>query len=200
MEKVPPHPNPKYELEQYITPSNLASTLLWTAYLRNEIGREKYVADLGCGTGRLCAGAVILGSDCLCIEIDKESIYLAREFFEENGLNADFLLADVEKLNISREIDTVIQNPPFGVVRKGIDITFLKKALEIADTVYTIHKSNIMTRKLIERLAGEFNRSTEVVTLNYELRPYYPWHKERHHIFMVDLYILKRHPPRSYPF
>ena len=140
----------------------------------------------------MCYGAILLGSSCLCIEIDKESIKTAKKFFEENSLDADFLVADVSNLSLSRKVDTVIQNPPFGVVKRSSDIIFLRKAMEIGNVVYTIHKSNPESRKLIERVAREYNYNVEFITVRYDLKPYYPWHREKVHKFLVDIYILKR--------
>ena len=50
IQKVPKHPNPKVDLEQYSTPATIAADLLWNAYSLGDIA-DKKVMDLGCGTG-----------------------------------------------------------------------------------------------------------------------------------------------------
>ena len=37
IQSIPPHPKPKVELEQYSTPSNIASDLLWNALSLGDI-------------------------------------------------------------------------------------------------------------------------------------------------------------------
>ncbi|MBP1357244.1 MAG: methyltransferase domain-containing protein, partial [Sulfolobus sp.] len=145
-----------------MTPSYLASEIIWIAYLRGDI-KGKKVVDLGCGTGKLCSGISLLGGYCICVDIDEESLKMAKHFFEKESLikNSDFLNADIKYLQIRS--DTVIQNPPFGVVNRGIDLLFLSKALEIADTIYTIHKSNEKTRKMILDIGKERGFKVEIL-------------------------------------
>ncbi|MEJ2777009.1 MAG: METTL5 family protein [Sulfolobus sp.] len=187
LEKIPPHPKPRYELEQYLTPGDLVATILWTAYLRGDI-KGKTVADLGCGTGKFCSGITALGGYCLCVEIDINSLNVAKEFVDEN---AEFINADIRFLNL-RKVDTVVQNPPFGVVNKGIDLIFLEKALQIANVVYSIHKSNEQSRKIILGKAKEYGFSVEVISTKYKLKPYYPWHIKKAHEFLVDVFLFKK--------
>ena len=37
IQKVPKHPNPKVDLEQYFTPATIAADLLWNAYSLEDI-------------------------------------------------------------------------------------------------------------------------------------------------------------------
>ena len=37
LQSIPPHPNPKVGLEQYTTPSIIASDLIWNAYSLGDI-------------------------------------------------------------------------------------------------------------------------------------------------------------------
>lgn len=54
--------NPKVELEQYTTSSYIAASILHTAQSVYGDIKDKTVADLGCGTGILSIGAVVLGA------------------------------------------------------------------------------------------------------------------------------------------
>ncbi|AWR98898.1 METTL5 family protein [Metallosphaera hakonensis] len=189
MEKIPGHPSPKYELEQYITPSPIASTLIWTAYIQGNV-KDKKVIDMGCGTGRLCAGASALGGYCTCAEIDSEALSLGKEVFEKLGLEAEFVETDCTQFH--GVYDTVIQNPPFGNVKRGADLSFLRTALGLANTVYSIHKSNPNSRDLLTREARSRGFSVEVLPLSFPLTPYYPWHREKVYRFLVDIYIFQK--------
>ena len=106
-------------------------------------------------------------------------------------INAEFINADVRFLNL-RKVNTVIQNPPFGVINKGIDLAFLEKALQIADVVYSIHKSNEQSKKIILKKAKELGFSVEVISTKYRLRPYYPWHTKKVHEFLVDVFLFEK--------
>jgi putative methylase len=52
---------------------------------------------------------------------------------------AVFIHKDISDFN--EKVDTVIMNPPFGTQVKHADRVFLKKAMEIAQTIYSFHKS-----------------------------------------------------------
>jgi len=51
----------KVKLEQYPTDSEIAADVLWNAYMKDEL-KGKTIADLGCGTGILGIGALLLGA------------------------------------------------------------------------------------------------------------------------------------------
>ncbi|ABP94906.1 methyltransferase [Metallosphaera sedula] len=189
MEQIPPHPSPKWELEQYLTPSPIASTLVWTAFLQGAIEGRK-VADLGCGTGRLCAGVAALSGECTCVDVDRESLEIGKDALRELELEADFVEADCSEFH--GRFHTVVQNPPFGQAKRGMDLKFLRTALKIAEVVYSIHKSNPESRDLIFREARAHGFSVDVVPLSYPMTPYYPWHRERVHRFLVDIYVFRK--------
>lgn len=66
---------PKIELEQYATPPHIAATLINTIDSTYDHLRDKYVADLGCGTGRLAIGSVFSGAaQVVGYDIDKSAI------------------------------------------------------------------------------------------------------------------------------
>ena len=67
IQSIPPHPNPKVELEQYSTPAIIAADLLWNAYSLGDIENSEII-DLGCGTGILSIGSLLLGASYCKIE------------------------------------------------------------------------------------------------------------------------------------
>ncbi|HEV8361491.1 MAG TPA: 50S ribosomal protein L11 methyltransferase, partial [Candidatus Thermoplasmatota archaeon] len=61
LQKVPPHPAPKAELEQYQTPAPIAADLVYRALAAGDVAGKR-VLDLGCGTGILAIGAALVGA------------------------------------------------------------------------------------------------------------------------------------------
>ncbi|PVU77967.1 METTL5 family protein [Saccharolobus islandicus] len=153
---------------------------------------NKKVVDLGCGTGVFCFAASLLGAYCTCVEIDLESLETARNIKSELNLDIELLNADI--IQFYGRFDTVIQNPPFGVVNRGIDIKFLQTAFSISNVVYSIHKSNERSRQIIIKIAKEHGFSAEILSERYRLKPYYPWHMKRIHEFLVDIYFFSKIP------
>ncbi|MEM3972321.1 MAG: METTL5 family protein [Saccharolobus sp.] len=184
---IKPHPNPKYNLEQYLTPPSLVSQIIWHAYLSGHISGKR-VCDLGCGTGAFCFAISLLGGYCTCVEIDLESLEIAKKTIGD--FNADFVQADAT-YPIGK-FDTIIQNPPFGVVKRGIDLDFLKSSFQMANVIYSIHKSNQKSREIIINLAKMYNFNASIITEKFKLKPYYPWHRKRAHEFLVDVYLFSK--------
>ncbi|KAM9123171.1 rRNA N(6)-adenosine-methyltransferase METTL5 isoform 4-T5 [Pangshura tecta] len=88
----------------------------------------------------------------------------------------------------SKTFDTVIMNPPFGTKHnKGMDMTFLKVALQMAQTaVYSLHKTS--TRKHIQKKADDWKVKMEVIAeLRYDLPASYKFHKKSSVDIEVDL-------------
>ncbi|MBW2971151.1 METTL5 family protein [Candidatus Woesearchaeota archaeon] len=134
---------PKANLEQYTTDSETAARILWNAHMLGDI-ENKVVADLGCGTGILGIGCLLLGAQWVhLLDADKKAIEIAKanlSGLEEYNIakRAHFIVKDVSDFEI--KVDTVIQNPPFGVQRLNADRAFLEKAMECTETIHSIHK------------------------------------------------------------
>jgi len=194
LSRVPRFPMPRKDLEQYPTSSRIASYMLWIAYLKGDI-EGCIVADLGCGTGILSLGALLLGaSGVLCIDIDCSALTVAKHWIENySTIGIEALCCDVTCISL-REIDTVVMNPPFGVYRRGADILFLRKALEIAKrSVYSIHKFNPHSHKLITEVAKGADFDVEILSVDrMEIPQLYEEHVKRVHRFKVALYRFRK--------
>ena len=70
--------DPKVKAEQYVTDSEAAASALWNANLLGDI-EGKVIADLGCGTGNLGIGAMLLGARrILLIDSDEGALKIAK--------------------------------------------------------------------------------------------------------------------------
>ncbi|MBW2975027.1 METTL5 family protein [Candidatus Woesearchaeota archaeon] len=169
---------PKVSLEQYMTDSEVAATVLWDAYMKGDI-EGKVIADLGCGTGILGIGALLLGAEkVFFVESDSSAVERARENAEdmESEGSKGFFLGDVS--DFDKKADTVIMNPPFGVKSEHSDRRFLEKAFEISRVVYSFHKSE--TKRFIERFAKDKNfETTQIIDFEYPLKASMGFHKKR---------------------
>jgi putative methylase len=148
---------PSTRLEQYPTDSNVAGDLLWNGYQLGDIA-GKTVMDLGSGTGILGIGALILGAKkVIFVEIDAKAVAVLKRNLELYDLEEDMyevVISNIQKIDI--KVDTIFQNPPFGVQIKHADIPFLEKALTCADVIYSLHlgKSEDYLVKKIRKLGG----------------------------------------------
>ncbi len=139
--------NPKPWLEQYMTDSETASFMLWNAYMLGDV-EGKTILDLGSGTGVLGIGALLLGADkVVFIDIDEEAINVLKQNLKAISIppeKYEVIKADVTKEDFlinHLNIDVVVQNPPFGIQKHGMDVKFLTTSLNIASVVYSLHDS-----------------------------------------------------------
>ena len=147
LQSVPSHPSPDVNLEQYATPSVIASDLIWNAYGFGDI-EGKNIMDLGCGTGIFAIGSVLMGANsAIGVDIDRDSVDVARGFCEGMNLDrASFVCCDICDFESDLPVDTVFQNPPFGSQRnaeRGQDLKFIKKACRLdPEVLYSFHMAS----------------------------------------------------------
>ena len=147
LQSIPSHPNPKVNLEQYTTPSIIASDLVWNAFSLGDID-GKNIIDLGCGTGIFTIASSLMGAKlAVGVDIDKDSVELARKVsYNLNVDNVKYIEEDIIDFNCPLDVDTVFQNPPFGSQKKsgsGQDLKFVKKAIELNPNVlYSFHMAS----------------------------------------------------------
>ena len=147
IQSIPSHQKPKVELEQYATPSVIASDLLWNALSLGDV-ENKSILDLGCGCGIFSIGSMLLGANsAIGVDIDEDAIGIARQCSEKFGINnINYTVRDVRDLQSNIGVDTIFQNPPFGSQRRadrGMDLNFVEKANEISpDVLYSFHMAS----------------------------------------------------------
>jgi putative methylase len=168
--------------EQYVTDSEIASQMLWNAYMLGDV-KDKIVADLGCGTGILGLGALLLDAKwVIMVDIDRGAQEIARQnhdsLKERFGLGENLTFVNSDIREYSKEVDTVIENPPFGVQNEHADRVFLEKAFEVGNAVYSLHK--IESENFIRKLAGEHHfRLTNVWRFSLPLKKTMDFHTHR---------------------
>ncbi len=197
LENTPEYSSPKEHLEQYITPPIIASELLWEAFMHNDIA-DKTILDMGCGTLRLGLGALMLDARrVIGIDIDCDVLNNVVKWIDRNkGYKHKILLicGDVIESQLNN-IDTVIMNPPFGVKKhnRGLDVMFLKKALTIAKSVYSIHKDSPGLYRIVNELLGMVKgRIVYLKKTIYPIKMILPHHRRRVYWINVVLYGVKR--------
>ncbi len=166
--------NYKVKLEQYLTPSSLASGLLWIAYMNKDI-EGKVVLDPCCGHGIFAVGCCLLNAKrVIAIEIDKEAIEVAKENAKMFNCSIEWINGDF--FDYSDKVDTIISNFPFGVKNKGIDKKFLVHSMEIAKVIYSLHKANAF---YLERVAKKFGfKLTKLFYSDFPIKKQFYFHKK----------------------
>ncbi|KAI1237186.1 Methyltransferase-like protein 5, partial [Lamprotornis superbus] len=167
LQQVDTFESPKLLLEQYATRPHIAARMLYTIHNTFDDIENKTIADLGCGCGMLSIGSAMLGAGfCVGLDIDADALEIFNSNIEDFELtNVNMVQCDICSLSesMSDTFDTVIMNPPFGTKHnKGIDMIFLKTALQMAKTaVYSLHKTS--TRQHIQKKAAEWEVKMEVL-------------------------------------
>ena len=159
LQKVPFYERPNPFIEQYMTPANIAADIIFTAFRFGDI-QDKKVVDLGCGTGIFSIGASIANAkEVVGIDIDKESIKIAKKYAEDNSQSIEYKVLDVKDVDVN--CDTVITNPPFGAQKSNrwADRGFIEKGFEISKVIYSLHltKTIPFIEKLVSALDGEID-------------------------------------------
>ena len=184
---------PKVRAEQYISDSETAAFALWQAALLGDLN-GKVIADLGCGTGLLGIGALLLGAkSVLFVDFDEKALEKAKKNLSKvksEGYpigKAEFVLKDIGELKEAEVagVDAIIENPPFGTKVRHSDILFLKKALEIAPIVYSFHKSE--TKVFLEGFAAKKNaKITHAWDFRFPLKASFSFHRRQIHRINVS--------------
>ena len=199
LSKLKPIDNPRPSLEQYTIPGELAGDILHLAYMSGDI-EGKTVYDLGCGSGRLAIGALLLGAkEVVAVDIDDKALDVAEknmEFIITNHIavrgSIKFIKSDLKKF--SGKCDTVIQNPPFGIQTEHADRLFLEKALECGNKIYSLHKDGYektvqFITKFVQDRGGKVER---MIPYKFHIPHMFKFHDKLKKEIEVDLYVIKK--------
>ena len=212
LSKIAPQPNPQVNLEQYTISQSVASTMLYIAAYLNDDIIGKTVLDLGCGTGRLALGASYLGAkNVVGIDVDKLAIKTAVENSSKADLTGEVQWVTGDINVIADRFDTVLQNPPFGVQAREADRAFLVKALEVGNSIYSLHNHPEIDKQLIKQLKATngflqvspspflerfISQHNGVVKSVYAMLMTIPrmfdFHTKLKHDFVIDLYVIEK--------
>ena len=192
LSQLSPIPHPRLEWESYMLDAESAASIVYiAAWIHRDIS-GKSVVDLGCGSGILAIAASLLGAERVVgVDIDREAVMVAIENARRVDARVDFVIGDIEC--ISGHFDTTLMNPPFGSWHKGADIRFLRKALEISDVVYSLHKRSQPVREFLREhipsLGGVIDRVYEI---DIVIGRTYEFHRKRRYTVKADLYRVLR--------
>lgn len=180
---------PKVSNEQYLIDSEIGAFVLWNCFLKGDLmGKE--CADLGCGTGLLGIGGLLLGAkkmffvdnDMDALDEAKKNLKNVKSEFFIDGKEF-FMCKDIVDFNI--KVDTVIENPPFGTKVRHLDKYFLIKAYNISKVVYSFHLTG--NKNFFERLGWSHNFTiTDTWEFIYPLKASYGFHKKEVNLIKVS--------------
>jgi len=153
LSKLLPFEKPKVKLEQYSTESQIASDVLWNAFMLGDI-KDKVISDYGAGTGTLGIGALELGAKKVYfVEIDVDVISILKSNTSKYS-NFNIFQGDVDIFD--KHSDTVIMNPPFGVKTRNADKRFIEKGFELSKVMYYMAK--VESKKFINSISKDYGK------------------------------------------
>lgn len=187
--------SPDIRLEQYPTDANIASEIIWSAYMSQDL-EGKIVCDFGCGTGILGIGALIMGAakvyfvdvDAKVLETLKANIQYLKDHSDDEF---DYEIINDSVGNFTGKADTVLQNPPFGTKVEHSDKIFLEKAFETAGKIYSFHKTS--TKQFVEAITKDHNfKITAEFALKFPLKKTFEFHQKKVENIEVSCFRLEK--------
>jgi len=199
LSKLKENKNPKSELEQYTIPGEMAAQIINIAYLSGDI-KDKRVLDLGCGSGRLTIGVALMrAKEVIGIDIDNDVLKIANENVRmAEGLSNQKIQDKIRFINSNvsdwkEKVDTIIQNPPFGIQKLHADRLFLKKAIECSNKVYSLHRSYKKSRYFLKKFVQENKGKVErIIKFKFRIPYMFKFHEKPYVEYDVDLMVISK--------
>ena len=182
-------------LEQYPTESNIAAAFLWTIFMNKEL-EDKIIADFGCGHGVLGIGALILGAKKVYfVDLDKHSLDLCKKNISfiatklETTFDYETVYSDV--ISFEKQVDIVIQNPPFGVQQEHADKAFLEHAFTLTSLIYSLHTT--ASGDFLKALSRDYHFiPTLIKIVDFPLKQTMPHHIKQSHNVSVGIWVFRK--------
>ena len=179
LESVTDFDEPSVDLEQYLTPPEVAAHLLHLASLQGDL-TDRLVVDLGTGTGMLAIAASLFEpARVVGLDVDPVALSLARANERRVGTETpiDWVRGDAARSPLSCSSATVVSNPPFGAQRRHADRAFLETAGELAAVSYTIHNEG--SQGFVESFAADHGGEvTHAFRATFSLEHRFHFHTE----------------------
>lgn len=176
--------NPKVELEQYETPSELVSEIINEVNLLNLIEGRK-VLEIACGTAKFSIAASFFNPEFVAaFDIDKDVIKIAKENYnkllEKHQLSKIyFFIGDIRNIKFKTTFDLCLMNPPFGIQGKIKDIEFLEFAFKYSNFVVSINP-NGKNIEFFKNFSKNFNfRIIKIKKTLFPIRKIFEFHKKK---------------------
>ncbi len=186
---------PKVRVEQYSMDLEVGADVLWNMAFLDKI-EGKVSVDLGCGSGLLGLGMLILGAKKVYfVDIDKEVLKIAENNYKmlksEGLIEGKAVFKNMDVKEFKQKCGLLIQNPPFGVKVRHADKVFLEQAIRISPVVYSFHKSESIN---FMRAFCEDNkvRITHKWDFNWGLKQTLKFHRKRVHRIKVSCFRLEK--------
>ncbi len=148
----------RVDLEQYATPPETAADIVHLADLRGDID-QRFVFDLGCGTGRLGIAAALRNAARVCgIDVDRAALGIAAANAERLSVADVLALIQGDVLTppvTAPDEATVLMNPPFGAQHgnRHADRAFLAIAASLGSVSYSVHNEG--SRDFVEAFTAD---------------------------------------------
>lgn len=182
---------PSIKEEQYPTDSNIAAQALWHAHMQGWI-ENKVILDMGCGTGILGIGCLLLGAKQVhFVDVDEKALSILKENLDRIDVVGKATIHHQDALSFSKNADLVVQNPPFGTKQKHLDADFLIQAFLLAPHIVSFHKTS--TQAFINQTIQTYKRKVvSYEEYQFPLKATMDHHqKERKHILVSCWHISK---------
>ncbi len=181
---------PKVMQEQYTMESEIAAEILQSAFMHQNI-KNKIIADLGCGTGILGIGALLLEAGFVYfVDNDNEALTILKKNLKKYNFK-NYKIINKNIKDFYQLVDIVIMNPPFGTKVKHADKSFLEKAFSLAKTIYSFHKTT--TLRFIKAISKDNNfKITGIFNFKFSLKQTYNFHKKKIQKIEVSCYRLEK--------
>jgi len=190
LQEVDEFDEPKILLEQYPTRPHIAACMIHTIASSFDDIEDRIILDLGCGSGVLAIGCVMLGAGAVIgVDIDPDALDVCQQNLEAFDMdNVDLVNTSVRQIDsvMRDKVEVVVMNPPFGTKHnKGLDLEFLEQGIKLATrAVYSLHKTS--TRDHVLKKGESWGTKPQVVAeLRYDLPATYKHHKKA----SVDIHV-----------